>query len=70
MKDRSYIGSYTEKGLEKFYEQQTREPENTAARQYPNRTVEFDPKRGRRLGGKGREEATVKAHHRGRAENV
>jgi len=32
MKDRSYIGSYTEKGLERFYEEQTRQLENTTAR--------------------------------------
>lgn len=63
MKDRSYIGSYTEKGLEKFYEEQTRQLENATARQHSDRIVEFDPERGRRLSRKGREQATIETHH-------
>jgi len=70
MKDRSYVGSYTEKGLEIFHEQQRRQSENGAARQHSNHIVEFDPKRARRLDRKGREEATIEANHRCLAEAV
>jgi hypothetical protein len=49
MKNRSYIGSYTEKGLERFYEEQSRQLENPTARQHSDRVVEFDSIRSRRL---------------------
>jgi hypothetical protein len=67
MWDRTYIGSFTEKGLQKFYE---RETQNAAARQPADRVLVFDPERGRRPGRADREQAAVEKDRRSGTEDV